>query len=97
MLNALGIGHHKIRQIIYLELISIFARSVVISGFLSFAGTYYMQVLLLGPIGKYMYQFPFSTFIFSCTVTLFTLLLMSIPILNKAKNMNTVMILKNDA
>lgn len=97
MLNAIGIGYSKIKQIIYLELIAILARSIIISGFLSFVGTYYMQILLLGSVGKYMYKFPFSTFVFSCTVTLITLLLMSLPILNRVKNINTVMILKNDA
>ena len=97
MMNAIGISHKQLKDIVYCELFTTISRSIIVAGVLSYAGTYLMQVLMLGTVGRYMYEFPFPTFVFSCLITIVALFLMSIPILNRLKNMNTVMIfLKKD-
>ena len=96
MMNAIGISHKQLKEIVYCELFTTISRSIIVAGVLSYAGTYLMQVLMLGTVGRYMYEFPFPTFVFSCLITIVALFLMSIPILNRLKNMDTVMILKKD-
>lgn len=93
--KCLGINNFNLAKIIVMEILFIFAIGAFASLIFSLISTFYMQNMLLGDIGRYLYAFPTGLFFTSLIVSFAIMCIGTIPILKQIYKINVITHLKN--
>lgn len=94
--KSIGISSKRLSKIIGLEMMMLYCLGVLMAFIFSWISTFYIQNIMLGEIGRYLYTFPTGLFIVASCVCLLLFIVCSIPIVKKIYQINVITYLKEN-
>lgn len=93
---SIGMSSKCLSEVVGIEMIILYCAGILLAFVFSWISTFYIQNIMLGEIGKYLYAFPSCLFVLASCICLLLFVICSIPIMKKIYHINIIEHLKDN-